>query len=119
MGYGVSAPDIKTPLLTGSHYEDGRYIREKGNSILALIEETGLIGLIFFLLPLFYITLKIFKSPESQITDHRSLITAALAAMLVHAQFEAWWVGVGSISLPLYLIILFIALFSDNLPSNN
>ena len=29
LGYGVSAPDIKTPILTGSHYEDGRYITRK------------------------------------------------------------------------------------------
>ena len=35
LGYGVSAPDIKTPILTGSHYENGRYIREKGNSVFS------------------------------------------------------------------------------------
>ena len=108
LGYGVSAPEIKTHLLTGSYYEDGRYVREKGNSVLAIIEETGLIGLIFFLLPLFYITLKISESPKSQIIAHRSLLTAALAAMLIHSQFEAWWVGVGSVTLPLYLLILFM-----------
>ena len=52
LGYGVSAPEIKTPVSTGSHYEDGRYVREKGNSVLAMIEETGYIGLLLFLLPL-------------------------------------------------------------------
>lgn len=112
-GYGVSAPDIKTPILTGSHYENGRYIREKGNSVLAMIEETGIIGLLLFLLPVFYIALKLFRSPNSLFTDHRKLITAALAAMLVHAQFEGWWVGVGSVSLPLFLIILFTLITSE------
>lgn len=108
LGYGVSAPGIKTPLKTGSHYEDGRYIREKGNSTLALIEETGVLGLLLFLLP---ITLLFRKF--SLLTANYRLLTATLAALLVHAQFEAWWVGVGSISLPLFLIFLFIALLSE------
>lgn len=119
LGYGVSAPDIKTPPKTGSHYEDGRYIREKGNSVLALIEETGFFGLFLFLLPIFYFVINIFRSHNSLITDHQSLITAALAALLLHAQFEAWWVGVGSISLPLFLIILFFALTSNDIFNNN
>lgn len=109
LGYGVSAPDIKTPLLTGSHHEDGRYIREKGNSVLAIIEESGYIGLILFLLPAFYIALKSFTIQHSQRTNHSSLLTAVFASILVHAQFEAWWVGPGSIQFPVYLIILFIA----------
>lgn len=108
LGYGVSAPEIKTPLSTGSHYEDGRYIREKGNSTLAIVEETGLIGLMLFLLPIFYFIINTFNSPNTILTPHSSLLTATLSAMLVHSQFEAWWVGVGSVSLPLYLIILFM-----------
>lgn len=112
LGYGVSATDINTPLLTGSHYEDARYVREKGNSTLAIIEETGLIGLILFLLPVFYIALKLIINKFGSLTTHYSLLTAALAAMLVHSQFEAWWVGVGSVSLPLFLIILFTLIIS-------
>jgi hypothetical protein len=33
--------------------------------------------------------------------------------MLVHSQFEAWWVGVGSIILPLFLMFLFMLMLSD------
>ena len=124
LGYGVSAPNIKTPVLTGSHYDDGRYIREKGNSVLAMIEETGLIGLILFLLPMIWIIRK-FTIYNSQFTikeNFRSnstlyIVHCTLLAMLVHSQFEAWWVGVGSITFPIYLIILFITLFTENLPS--
>jgi O-antigen ligase len=110
LGYGVSAPDIKTPIKTGSHYEDGRYVREKGNSVLAMIEETGFIGLFVFLLPVLFTIIKLFNNKFSLLTTHYSLLTSALAAMLVHSQFEAWWVGVGSITLPLFLIFLFMAL---------
>jgi len=112
LGYGVSAPEIKTPLSTGSHYEDGRYIREKGNSVLAVVEETGVLGLLLFLLPLFYIALKLFSNRNQLHTAHYSLVTSVLIAMLVHSQFEAWWVGVGSVSLPLFLIVLFTLIIS-------
>lgn len=112
LGYGVSAHGIKTPLKTGSHYEDGIYVREKGNSVLALIEETGFVGLLLFQLPLILLISK-FKIG----LDNSSflILNSSLVAMFVHAQFEAWWVGVGSISFPLFLIFLFMTL----LPLNN
>jgi O-antigen ligase len=135
LGYGVNAPGIKTPALTGSYYKDGRYIREKGNSTLALIEETGLIGLILFIFPLLMI-IKKFKIQNSKFKNNytpampyarsdcakarrgsrgRFYITySSLAAMLLHSQFEAWWVGVGSIQLPLFLIYLFLAIIYKN-----
>jgi O-antigen ligase len=124
LGYGVSAPGIKTPILTGSHNEDGRYIREKGNSLFAMIEETGLIGLLLFLLPIFWILRRISMlslayrqagvqcSIKEKVKNNYTLyiVNCTLLALLVHSQFEAWWVGVGSITLPLYLIFLFMIL---------
>ena len=117
LGYGVSAPDIKTPIETGSHYEDVRYVREKGNSVLAMIEEAGYFGLLLFLLPVILLIRK-FKIQNSKFKiapDHSTLyiVNCTLVAMLVHSQFEAWWVGVGSIALPLYLIFLFMALLQQ------
>jgi O-antigen ligase len=120
LGYGVSAPDIKTPIKTGSHYEDGRYVREKGNSILAMIEETGIVGLILFFLPVFWFLRKFsifnfqFSIQEKRKNNYTLyIINCTLLAMLVHSQFEAWWVGVGSITLPLFLIFLFMILFQE------
>lgn len=85
IGYGVSHPEIINQGA-GSHYEGGQYIREKGNSILALIEETGLIGLILFFSPLGFALYK-----------HRSKLSVpgliVILAMTVHSQFEAWMVG--------------------------
>lgn len=109
LGYGISAQEIKTPRFTGSHYEDRRYIREKGSSILAMIEETGFLGLILFLFPILYIVSKSFRIKYLTHTTHYAILISVLAALIVHAQFEAWWVGPGSIQLPIYLIILFIA----------
>lgn len=60
IGFGISHPDIKNNA-NGSHYDNGRYIREKGNSILALIEEVGIIGLILFLAPIVLVFIQMLK----------------------------------------------------------
>ncbi len=64
--------------------------------------------------------IKKFKNQNSKfkiVTDDYTLyiVHCTLLVMLIHAQFEAWWVGVGSISFPLFLIFLFTALLSNNL----
>jgi O-antigen ligase len=119
LGYGISHPDIRSGEYS-DHFENGRLIREKGNSTLALIEETGLIGLMLFLIPIFYILFKLIytkdtllPTPNSQLPTclpvgkaTHNLLTAALAAFILHSQFEAWWVGVGSVQLPLFFIYL-------------
>lgn len=103
LGYGISHPEIFLPLepLTGSHYMNGRFIREKGNSILAVVEETGLLGLIFFLMPLIYIVF-LYKNNYK----YSAIILSSVIAFFIHSQFEAWWVGVGSIQLPIYIFFL-------------
>jgi len=110
LGYGISNPDIIVPGI-GSYYDNGRYIREKGNSFLALIEESGLIGLLLFILPVVYLFYKYrdtrYRVPnENLVSDIRNpasgILLASIAAFIIHSQFEAWMVGVGSIQLPLF-----------------
>ena len=98
LGYGISNPEIIVEG-TGSHYDNGRYIREKGNSFLALIEEAGIVGLVLFLLPLAYLLKKHSAKPSS-------IFWASLTALLLHSQFEAWMVGVGSIQLPFFFFYI-------------
>jgi hypothetical protein len=113
LGYGISHPEIRSGEFS-DHFEKGRLIREKGNSALALIEETGVIGLTLFLIPIF-MALNIFRiyNVEFRMKARTNytfyIIYSSLAAILLHAQFEAWWVGVGSIQLPLYFIYLGMA----------
>ena len=127
LGYGVSDPSIILGEGTGSHYEGDIYEREKGNSVLALVEETGLIGLILFFLPIVFILIKTFRrvipnsvrdlslkdedfSPSNRndkrgvipFTTYQILLTTFLLSFLLHSQFEAWMVGVGSVQLPLF-----------------
>jgi len=88
-------------------------IREKGNSSLALIEEAGIVGLILFILPLIYVFTKFriynvkFRMNENKNQNYTFYILhSTLFAFLLHSQFEAWWVGVGSVQLPLFLIYI-------------
>lgn len=120
-GYGISVPQIKTPVLTGSHYENGRYIREKGNSVFALLEETGWLGLFLFLVPIAVSSRNFFKYRKTLSSSFAgnnklkfksndfitsSILLSSLVALFVHAQFEGWWSGVGSIELPILYVIL-------------
>jgi hypothetical protein len=139
LGYGVSDPKEKVGGM-GDHYEDGRFIREKGNSTLALIEESGLIGLVLFLLPIIYLLIKIpdtrYQVPDEKILSGignptsgiqhsvssikhpvSSILFASIAAFVLHAQFEAWWVGVGSVQLPLFFIYFGLIVQGSNLNS--
>jgi len=110
LGYGISNPDIIVPGI-GSYYDNGRYIREKGNSFLALIEESGLIGLLLFILPVVYLFYK-YRDTRYQVPNENlvsgtwnpasGILLASIAAFIIHSQFEAWMVGVGSIQLPLF-----------------
>jgi O-antigen ligase len=114
LGYGISDPNIKVPG-TGGYYENGRYVREKGNSILALIEETGIIGFLIFIIPIIYAlkllinnhsTFKKLNNSTIQQYSNSVFLFSVLIALILHAQFEAWWVGVGSTELPVFYILL-------------
>lgn len=201
MGYGVSDPSI-IKGVPGTEV-DGIFIREKGSTVLGLLEETGLIGLVLFYLPvgiLFFKagrrkkedtstassagselrlgmtgketedasaslsvteaegvrrkrgdmkgemaevkgesedekgeTLKVrgmkvwegpstvstvrLNSPQAQLTtrsfsitstaNEKKFLIAIIIAMIVHSQFEAWGIGVGSVILHVYLLFQF------------
>jgi hypothetical protein len=76
------------------------YGREKGNSQLAIVEETGLVGLglygillITLFAPLISAHLRE-RSRESKVI--LGLITGAVAGLTLQSVFEAWWVAPGS-----------------------
>jgi len=115
LGYGISHLEIKSGGA-GDHYENGRFVREKGNSILAMIEEVGIIGLTLFIAPIVIIFRNLFMFFNSQIRKSANsrnyssfylLSFSFLLGALFHAQFESWWVGVGSFQLLIFLLILF------------
>lgn len=77
------------------------YGREKGSSVLAIVEEIGLVGLI--ITTLFVITLLISALKIQKYLGGRTPIRVALLMMVglfigmaVHCNFEAWWVSPGS-----------------------
>jgi len=101
LGYGVSDPQIKNPIYVGGSDS----IREKGNSLLALIEETGVIGLVFFFLPVFLIIEDIgFRKLFS--SNILFSLFAFTISFLLHSQFEAWLAGVSSFMLLVYFVLL-------------
>lgn len=120
LGYGISDNRFIDPKLGNfdNEKEGLIYRREKTVSLLALIEETGIVGLVLFLLIIVYpfklFWLKILSKERkinasinfNQNVDF-SLIIYALAFMITlnfYGQIESWWIGIGSSVLPIYFI---------------
>jgi len=76
------------------------YGREKGNSQLAIVEETGLVGLgLYGILLITLFTPLISAHLREKSRDGKvilGLITGALAGLTLESVFEAWWVAPGS-----------------------
>ena len=127
LGYGISDKRFKPELL--GYYDktdEGKiFRREKTISILALIEEVGIIGLILFLAILLYPIKLLFDNfysdnkknmparhffwrviPERFNRKSKFLFFtfAFLLSLNIYAQIESWWIGIGSAVLPVYFI---------------
>jgi O-antigen ligase len=75
-----------------------RVSREKGNSMLAIVEETGLVGLGFYLAVLLALYMALRKFSRTSDADQKFISNIAMGffvAALVHGQFEAWFLSFG------------------------
>jgi len=124
LGYGISDERFKHPELgyIDKTDEGDIYRREKTISVLALIEEVGIIGLGFLLLILIYPIIllwqrlnlsnhKVFKqyqvsSIKYQAPSFLIFTFAFLISLNIYAQIESWWIGIGSAVLPVYFVFV-------------
>jgi O-antigen ligase len=97
-GVGYGATVGKTEFEGG--FSALGYGREKGNSQLAIVEETGLVGLgLYGILLITLFTPLISAHLRENSRDRKvilGLITGALAGLILQSVFEAWWVAPGS-----------------------
>src|SRR5262249_43946651 len=95
-GYGVTVGDT---AFEGGLTAFG-YGREKGNAQLAIVEETGLVGLGFYLILLLTLFTRLvgahMREKNSDIKVALGIVTGALAGFTMMSVFEAWWVAPGS-----------------------
>ena len=82
------------------------YGREKGNSVLAILEELGQVGLVLYVLLLLYIFHPIWRAAR-RATDRDDsvllyLILGTLVGLTANSMFEAWWVAPGSPASPYF-----------------
>jgi O-antigen ligase len=96
VGYGVTVGDT---AFQGGLTSVG-YGREKGNAQLAIIEETGLVGLSLYLFVLLTLFTRLIaahmREKNSDLKVALGIITGSLAGFTVMSFFEAWWVSPGS-----------------------
>ena len=93
LGYGVSAK-LKSYHFQDKSLQSSGYGREKGNSQLAIIEETGLIGLVLYTILLIISLTQFFMFYFKLSGDKKVLMGILLGAMcgfIVQSTVEAWW----------------------------
>jgi hypothetical protein len=99
VGYGVSHGISDFELHNGSAI-DSYKSREKGNSQLAVLEELGKIGFIFYLLMFLTFLGKLIILYFISIKTHYrvlvGIILGVVLAMVVHSSIEAWWTSPGA-----------------------
>jgi O-antigen ligase len=97
-GYGISIGS--DPSAYSGGFTSVGYGREKGNAILAVIEETGLIGLLILLSMFIHFFTKARsaykKSREKLHKTTLALLVGYVVGMLIMSNFEAWLVSPGS-----------------------
>lgn len=97
LGYGVTygAYDF-SPGLTAVNYG-----REKGNTQMAVVEETGLVGLALYLVLIASLFREILTGyARARTQGYRTMlgiVIGTLFGLTVHSVFEAWWVAPGSV----------------------
>lgn len=109
IGYAVSSPQFQG-YRYGGYYAGSQYFqREKTVSILALIEETGVIGLLLFMAgiaSLLYANVKLLIKYKADKNFYLPLFSFSfLISLCVYAQIESWWVRLESAPFPLFFIV--------------
>lgn len=111
VGYGVSAGIV--PEMRGMFSYTGNYGREKGNSQLAIAEETGLVGLALYgllLVLLFRPMVRCIISSSGPRKATVSIIAGTLFGLLLQSIVEAWWVGPGSLEFCYFWLVAGVGL---------
>lgn len=102
-GYGVT---IGEGMTTDVSVTAVGYGREKANSQLAIIEETGWIGLFLYVLLVVGLLRTLLRgfSSAGDVTARTNLgiATGAVVGFLLHSAFEAWWVAPGAPEAPFF-----------------
>lgn len=97
-GYGISIG--ASPLDYRGGFTTVGYGREKVSSPLAIVEETGIIGLSIVVLIWFNILSMALRAYRSTSVQEERMLVGTLAGlifgMMIHTNLEAWWVAPGS-----------------------
>ena len=108
-GLGLGVGDLNKYYSELPQMKEGeRFYREKGNMFLALIEETGVLGFILFLIPVIIVLKRLREKP---IIYEKLILFCAIIACLLQCQFEAWN-GAGNTLMQFFLLYNFMGFFA-------
>lgn len=110
VGYGMNAPGIYVLRAESLKSKYVNFYREKGNLALALVEETGIIGLSLFLASVIFILWRLYKQKGNAVMQ---LLFITIIALVVHSNFEGWSGG-GNPQMQLFFFLLATSVIINN-----
>jgi hypothetical protein len=106
VGFGVSAGLTE---FSGGFSAEG-YGREKGNTALAVLEELGVFGFIFYLFVLVGFLARLVRAaarvPGSNLRVQLGLVMGTAIGLIANSQFEAWFVAPAAPASPFFWALL-------------
>lgn len=112
-GYGVTIGETKQRGFTWGFSATGLG-REKGNSQFAILEETGVIGLVLYITLMLTLALYLKQSyTRMPCTDSRVLmgmVGGSIFGLFLHSCVEAWWVAPGSPEFLYFWVMIGVAI---------
>lgn len=110
-GYGVTIGD---PAPVEINLSSAGYGREKGNSQLGIVEETGLIGIALYAASLVYLFATLWRAyrycPSEKIKVMLGIVIGGMAGFTFQSVFEAWFNAPGSPECMYYWVLAGIAI---------
>ncbi len=110
VGFGVSAG--ATNEFHIGRLTTGNYTREKSNAQLAMIEETGVIGLAAFAIFLLQSFAGVFAGigqAQGRARVELLFLASLLVGLVIHSAFESWWTAPGALETPVFWASLGVA----------
>ena len=99
VGYGVSAGADESDFV-GGELTATSYGREKGNAQLAIVEETGVGGLVLYAILIAAILAELLvgfrATGKGEARVLLGVVIGTVVGLLLYSIFEAWWVAPGS-----------------------
>ncbi|MBO6563636.1 MAG: hypothetical protein JJ956_02745 [Pseudomonadales bacterium] len=103
VGFGIAAGHREQSDFSAFQGTRGR---EKGNTVLAVMEETGKVGLVLYAFVIYFVIgtplRAALTTQDNKFRVMLCIVIGTLLGLVFNSQFEAWWIAAGGVATPYF-----------------